>query len=184
MKKNILCVLCALLIQVPAAQGTTWSSGNPFVEMMRSMLNMFELMQLYQDYSGYPGFSGIPRAYPPEPFSYGPPVYPNGSALRATPRFGESSAYPSLEGLWVSDANTLLLIRQDYAQIYWSRTQYKNYYLRKSRNELQFTDAETGEIQTFDMATQADQMALRDQDGNQLLFRRLSSEQLQPYQRR
>ena len=84
----------------------------------------------------------------------------------------------------MSDANTLLLIRQDYAQIYWSRTQYKNYYLRKSRNELQFTDAETGEVQTFDMAVQADQMALRDKDGNQLLFRRLSSEQLQPYERR
>jgi len=178
MKKNILYALCALLIQIPAAHATNWGGGNPFVEMMRSMLNMFEVMQLYQNYSGYSNPSGMPQQLSPGQFNYGPFSQLDSSRSHTDqPAFGTSSSDPSIDGLWASDANTLLLIRQDYAQIYWSRSQYRNYYLQKSRNQLQFTDAETRQLQTFDMATQGDQMALRDKDGKQQLFRKLSTEQ-------
>ena len=180
MKKNILCALCALLIQIPAAHGTNWGGGNPFVDMMRSMLNMFELMQIYQDFSGYSNLSSVPHQFSPGQFNYGPFSQP-GSRLGypAPPPFETSSPNPRIDGLWASDADTLLLIRQDYAQIYWSRSQYRNYYLRRTANQLHFTDAETGEVQVFDMATQANQMALRDNDGQQLLFRKLPGSRFQ-----
>lgn len=182
MKKIILSALCALLIQIPAVHATNWNSNNPFVEMMRSMLNMFEMMQLYQNYSGYSNLSSVPQQFSPEQFNYGPFAQSGSSLLQGRPPAFNKPARSPIDGLWTSDANTLLLIRQDYAQIYWSRTQYRNYYLRKSENQLQFTDAETGHRQTFDMVTQADQMALRGKEGKQLLFRKLSTEQLQPYQ--
>lgn len=178
MKKNILYALCALLIQIPTAHATNWGGGNPFVEMMRSMLNMFELMQLYQNYSGYSNLSGMPQQFSPGKFNYGPFAQSdNNPAYTSPPPFGTSSPDLSIDGLWASNANTLLLIQQDFAQIYWSRSQYRNYYLRKRRNQLQFTDAETRHLQTFDMATHGNQMALRDQDGKQLLFRKLSTKQ-------
>jgi len=176
MKKNILAALCALLIQVPAGHTTNWNSGNPFVDMMRSMLNMFEVMQLYQNYSGYSNLSSVPQQFSPGQFNYSPFAQSDNRSLQTTPPASNTSLSPSIDGLWASDANTLLLIQQDYAQIYWSRSQYKNYYLRKSVNQLILTDAETGHSQTFDMATQADQMALRDKKGKQLLFRKLSTE--------
>jgi hypothetical protein len=182
MKKNILYALCALLLQVPATHATSWGGGNPFMEMMRSMLNMFELMQLYQNYSGYSNLSGMPQQFSPGQFNYGPfSQLDNNRSRAAPPTFGTSSSSPSIDGLWASNANTLLLIQQDYAQIYWSRSQYRNYYLRKSKNQLQFTDAETRQLQTFDMAAQADQMALRDKEGKQLLFRKLSTEPIRHY---
>lgn len=181
MKKNILCALCALLIQIPAAHATNWGGGNPFVDMMRSMLNMFELMQLYQDFSGYSNLSSVPHQFSPGQFNYGPFTQPGSrSGYPAPPPFETSSPNPRIDGLWASDANTLLLIRQDYAQIYWSRSQYRNYYLRRTTNQLHFTDAETGDVQVFDMVTQADQMALRDKDGQQLLFRKLPRSRFQP----
>ena len=180
MKKNILCAICALLIQIPAAHATNWNSGNPFVEMMRSMLNMFELMQLYQDFSAYSNLSGVPRQFSPGQFDYGPNSQPyNRFWQPPPPTFDKPAAEPSIDGLWSSNANTLLLIRRDHAQIYWSRTEYRNYYLRRTTNQLHFTDAETGQVQTFDMAVQADQMALRDRDGKQLLFRKLPTSRFQ-----
>lgn len=177
MKKNILAALCALLIQVSAGHAANWNSSNPFVEMMRSMLNMFEMMQLYQNFSGYSNLSGMPQQFSPGQFNALPFSQPDSNSWQTFPPTQNTPQIPSIDGLWASNANTLLLIQQDYAQIYWSRSQYKNYYLRKSVNQLILTDAETGHAQTFDMATQANQMALRDKQGKQLLFRKLSTEQ-------
>lgn len=171
MKKNITGIFCALLLQITTANAANWSAGNPFVEMMRSMLNMFEVMELYQDYSGQPNFSGMPHKFNPGQFGRAPFAQSDSDSLPATP------SGQSINGLWLSDANTLLLINGDYAQIYWSRTSYKNYYLHKSSNQLIFKDAETGHLQTYDMATQANQLVLRDEQGSQLLFRKLPKQQ-------
>ncbi len=181
MKKNILGIFCALLIQIPTVYAANWSTGNPFVEMMRSMLNMFEVMQLYQDYSGQSNLSGMPQPFSPGQFGSPPFAQPHTDALKP-PTSDPSLSSPatsstSIDGLWLSDANTLLLINGDYAQIYWSRTQYRNYYLHKGANQLIFKDAESGQLQTYDMATQAKQLVLRDEQGSQLLFRKLSKQQ-------
>lgn len=186
MKKKILAALlaalCALLIQFSASHASDWNDSNPFIEMMRSMLTMFEMMQMYQNFSGYPDQFGMPPQFSPEQFSQFPFAQSDKSPLQLMPSAPNINSTPSIDGLWVSDDNILLVLKQNYAQIYWSRTQFRNYYLRKTENQLVFADTETGDLQTFDMVTQNDQMALRDKQGKQLLFRKLSTEQLQSYQ--
>ncbi len=181
MKKKILTAFCVLLIHISAVYATNWGAGNPFVDMMRTMLNMFQTMQLYQNFSGNSNLSTIPGQFSPGQFNYDPFAQFGNSRFQATRQPFNTPSLPPIDGLWASNTNTLLLIQGGYGQIYWSRTQYRNYYLRRTDNQLVFTDVKTGYSQTFNMIIQANQMILTDQNSKQQLFHKLSSEQFHPY---
>ncbi|HDK37537.1 MAG TPA: hypothetical protein ENG92_00770 [Thiolapillus brandeum] len=164
--KKILQALFLLFFIGPANAGN-WNNPNPFVDMMRSMLDMFEMMQLYDDFSGQIGHTSSSLGYRKYMPPY-PPAPPGGNPFKPQQQ-------NILEGAWASQSRILLAIKQNYARMYWSQDQYKDFYLEILPERLRFTDAETGQTQEFEYRTQGNQLALRDDQGRMVQFFRLNS---------
>ncbi len=154
-----------LLLFIGPAGASNGSNSSPWVEMMRFMLGMFEAMRLYQDFSGHIGYSSAPFGY-----QHHLPPYP------APP--GGASPLPQqpnmLEGAWVSKNRILLAIKRGYARMYWSREQYRNFYVKIQPGRLRLIDADTGQIQQFAYRLQDNRLALRDDQGRVIRFLRLN----------
>ena len=95
----------------------------------------------------------------------------------ASPRSGYLPPYPardaaSLDGSWISNTEVLLIIKNGFARIYWSRDQYQDYYLKTAPGQLFFKEADTGNVHAFEMAQKEDQLALRDSQRQLILFRK------------
>ncbi len=153
-----------LLLLIGPAGASNWNNASPFAEMMRFMLGMFETMRLYQDFSGHIGYSSTPFGYQHHLSPY--PAPPGGaSLLPQQPKL--------LEGAWVSKNRILLAIKRGYARMYWSREQYRNFYVKIQPGRLQLIDADTGQIQQFAYRLQDNRLALRDDQGRVIRFLRL-----------
>ena len=161
--KKILQIFVLLLFIGPA-NARNWDNTNPFVDMMRSMLDVFEMMQLYQDFSGQIGHSGNPSRYRNYMPAYPPASPPPGQVPDG-----------SLDGAWASQNHILLAIKQQYARMYWSRDQYRDFYLEILPEHLKFKDATTGQVQDFEFRMQDNQLALRDKKGRVVQFFRLNA---------
>ncbi len=165
MKKTIQAII--LLLLSGSANAGNWNNPNPFVDMMRSMLDVFEMMQLYQDFSGQVGHSSRPYGYrqhlPSRPPVPGP----------ASPFDQEQEN--DLEGAWASRNHILLAIKQNYARMYWSQEQYRDFYLEILPEHIRFRDASTGQVQEFEYRMQDEQLALRDNQGRVIQFFRLNT---------
>lgn len=164
MKKLI--PLLLLLFPLRLAGAAEWDRGNPFIDMMRSMLDIFEMMELYDDFSAQAGRA--PGQYAP---SWAPQAPPPGAPATIPPFAPQSIT--ELEGAWANHNNILLAIKQNYGRIYWSRDQYRNLHLEIIPPRLRLTDADTGQSQEFDIALQGDQLVLRDDQGRLAQFKRI-----------
>lgn len=170
MKKILQAII--LFLFIGPANASDWDNPNPFVDMMRSMLDVFEMMQLYQNFSGNLGHNPNPSRYPKyiQPYS---PMSPN------TPP-SDQPADSRLEGAWASQNRILLAIKQQYARMYWSREQYRDFYIEILPEHLKFKDATTGQVQAFEYRIQDDQLALRDDKGQVIQFFRLNTKEPLP----
>ncbi len=165
MKQTIIAIVL-LLGMGPASAGNSY---NPFVEMMRAMLNMFEAMQVMQNLSAHSGY-GYGPAGGYIPYDNWPAYLDGGSSPEQMRR---------LEGAWASPNRLLLVIRQNFARMYWSAEQYRNFYVEASPGRLRLTDAETRQSREFEYRLQGAQLALRDPRGRVIQFFRVN-EALQP----
>jgi len=153
-----------LLLLIGPAGANNWNNASPFAEMMRFMLSMFEAMRLYQEFSGHIGYSSAPFGYQhPPPY----PAPPGGASL-------PPGQHKLLEGAWVSENHILLAIKRGYARMYWSREQYRNYYVKIQPEHLQLVDADTGQVQQFAYRLRDNRLALRDNQGRMIRFLRLA----------
>jgi hypothetical protein len=160
--RQVICAIILFLSISPASAGNNFNS-NPFVDMMRAMLNMFDAMQAMQNFSTYSGY----RSYPPAG-ALPPGSYPSDSPTLA-----------QLEGSWASPNRILLVIKQNYARMYWSADQYRDFYLEILPGRLKMTDADTGQSQNFELKLRNRQLALRDPGGRVIQFIRMD-ESLRP----
>ena len=167
MKQTIVTIVF-LLGMGPASAGSSYNS-NPFIEMMRAMLNMFEAMQTMQNLSVHSGYGyGPAGGYIP----YGNwPAYPDDGV--------SPEQLKNLEGTWASPNRLLLVIRRNFARMYWSADQYRNFYVEAFPERLRLTDAETRQSREFEYRLQGAQLALRDPRGRVIQFFRVD-EALQP----
>ena len=164
--KKILQNLLIILLLGPAS-ATSSSNDNPFVDMMRSMLDIFEMMQLYQNFSGHIGTAGLPQRYGKQaPYHLPAP---------SNPVPGHPPADTHLDGAWASQNRILLAIKQQYARMYWSRDQYRDFYIEIFPEHLRLKDAATGQSQDFEYRLQDNQLALRDAKGRVIQFLRIDS---------
>jgi hypothetical protein len=143
-----------LFLSVNLASAGNHFNSNPFVDMMRAMLNMFDAMQAMQHFSGHSGYSSYPPMRAPVP----------------DPGAGNTPALADPEGSWASPRRLLLIIKQNYARMYWSKDQYRDFYLEVIPGYLKLTDADTGKSQEFEVRLQDRQLALRDPKGRILQF--------------
>ncbi|WP_456444381.1 hypothetical protein [Thiolapillus sp.] len=153
-------VICAILLSLSistASAGNNFNS-NPFVDMMRAMLNMFDAMQAMQNLSGHSNYT----------------PYPPPAAVSPAPAPLSTPAPADLEGTWASPKRLLLIIKQNYARMYWSREKYHDFYVEVRPGYLKLTDANTGKSQEFELRLQNRQLALRDPRGRVLQFIRIN----------
>ncbi len=149
-----------LLSLAPARAGSP--GGNPFVDMMRSMLDMYEMMQLYRD------FKGNDRSWPPPP-----PRSPAESSPGETlPPFSPQST-TQLQGAWASNSRILLAVKDHVARFYWARDKYRDFDIEILPPRLRLTDKDTGQVQEFEVSLQGDRLVLRDSQGRLALFKRV-----------
>ncbi|BAO43911.1 hypothetical protein [Thiolapillus brandeum] len=155
--KQIISAIFLFLSISPASAGNHLNS-NPFVDMMRAMLNMFDAMQAMQNFSGHSGYSSYPPMRAPVP----------------DPATGDTPAMADLEGSWASPKRLLLIIKKNYARMYWSKDQYRDFYVEVFPGHLKLTDADTGRSQEFELRLKDRQLALRDPKGRILQFIRMN----------
>ncbi|MCU0970768.1 MAG: hypothetical protein MUF57_02965 [Gammaproteobacteria bacterium] len=79
---------------------------------------------------------------------------------------------PSPDGAWEGSGGELLLIRKGMFRVYASSDSYRDGHLSIERGQLVLRDEESGQTHRYDMQFRADQLALRDPDGQVLEFRR------------
>jgi hypothetical protein len=77
-----------------------------------------------------------------------------------------------LDGAWEGSGGELLLIRKGMFRVYASSDSYRDGHLSIERGQLVLRDEESGQTHRYDMQFRADQLALRDADGQVLEFRR------------
>lgn len=171
MKKSIQAFI--LLVLAGSANASNWDNPNPFVDMMRSMLDVFEMMQLYQDFSGQ-------ARHVPSPYGYRQYMPRKPAAPHPTTPFDQAQEN-QLEGAWASRNHILLAIKQNYARMYWSKEQYRDFYLEIAPEHIRFKDAGTGQVQEFEFRMQDNQLALRDTQGRVIQFYRLNTTEATPY---
>ncbi len=154
----------ALLLLFPLTLARAGSpGGNPFVDMMRSMLDMYEMMQLYRD------FKGDDRAWAP-PLPPRPPV--ESSPAETLSPFSPQSTR-QLQGAWASNNRILLAVKDHLARFYWARDKYRDFDIEILPPRLRLTDKDTGQVQEFEVSLQGDKLVLRDSQGRLALFKRV-----------
>jgi hypothetical protein len=77
-----------------------------------------------------------------------------------------------LDGMWEGSGGELLLIRKGMFRVYSSADSYRDGHLSIDRGQLLLRDEESGQTHRYDMQFRADQLALRDEEGQVLQFRR------------
>ena len=162
---NILLPL--LLLATSPIGATSLSNPNALVDMMRSMLNMMETLQFYQKFSGNDGNLPMqPQWARQAPYmnqnwipaqSYNTANFP--SKTFNVPRIQD------IEGQWKNNTNVVLNVKQHYGRMYWSANNYRNYYLEVLPPRLKFIDAESGQVQEFDLELEGDRLILKDSSG-------------------
>ncbi len=153
--------IALLLLPIIAQAGS--SGGNPFVDMMRSMLDMYEMMQLYRD------FKGSDRPWPPPPAPRTPAESPPPETL---PPFSPQST-TQLQGAWASNNRILLAVKDHVARFYWARDKYRDFDIEILPPRLRLTDKDTGQVQEFEISLQGDKLVLRDSQGRLAFFKRV-----------
>jgi hypothetical protein len=166
--KQIIVAIVLFLSIGPASAGDHYNN-NPFIDMMRAMLNMFEAMQTMQNLSVHSGH-GYGPAGGHIPYDNWP-AHPDGGVPPEQMR--------KLEGSWASPNRLLLVIRKNFARMYWSAEQYRNFYVEVFPGRLKLTDAETRQSREFEYRLQDSQLALRDPRGRVIQFFRMD-DALQP----
>ena len=173
MNKILTAFIFFLALLSPGAQGYSGSVNNPFIEAMRSMLDLFSLMQSYQQFSSQSSISTFPgQGMFSGPGQYINPYSSPWTADRLPSPYGGSGP---LDGTWISNSQILLIVKNGFARIYWSRDEYQDYYLKIGPGQLLFRDAESGVVRQFDMALQQGRLALRNRQGQMTLFRKYHS---------
>ncbi len=181
-------LLASLLLISSTSSATNLSNPNALVEMMRSMLNMMEMLQFYQNASGgsrlMPG-TGAATAFPMQQWNNMNPGLPQ---LPAAPRMMEqpdkhtefkAPKIQDIEGSWKNEADITLAVKQRYARMYHTPQQYQNYYIELIPQRLRFTDANSGQVQEFDVSIEGNRLILRDGQGRTTTFQRLSADPVQ-----
>lgn len=77
-----------------------------------------------------------------------------------------------LDGMWEGTGGELLLIRKGMFRVYASPESYRDGHLSIDRGQLLLRDEESGQTRRYEMQVRADQLALRDEEGQVLQFRR------------
>jgi hypothetical protein len=99
--------------------------------------------------------------------------WPMPSGPRATEgRDRGGSRTDFLDGVWEGTSGELLLIRNGMFRVYASADSYRDGHLSIDRGQLVLRDEDSGQTHRYEMQFRADQLALRDQDGQVLQFRR------------
>ncbi len=194
-------LLILLLILGGSANGQ--QAENDYAAMAETMLEMMGTMaQVYSGGSrgappawgaepwaslpgGLPGgamLPGDPLSYlsPPAPLDPIPALEGAGVWPQPPQPSPQSSAPPTqapprspLDGTWLDSSGEVLLIRRGRFRIYLTPENYREGYLWRENQTLIMEDPATGRRMEYEYAQQDHKLALRDPQGNLLLYRRL-----------
>jgi hypothetical protein len=146
-----------------------WSSGN-FGSWPMNPGSMGSMGSL----GGFPGMSPFSSPFSGfnQPFnSFSPGSLNRWPMPRGYPNTPSSTAI--LDGKWQSNSGEVMVIDNGQFRIYRSRSEYRDGRLRlHGRSLLSLQDLNSGNSMEFEYALQNDRLALRDQRGNLLLYKR------------
>lgn len=154
MKKLTAILLIMFSLTLQQAHSTSWTQGNAIADMMRSMMQMFTLLNLGQDISADSSWSS--DIYQRPRLQTLPPIYWQNTEL--------------IDGAWISDQDTVLVVFSGIARIYSSDYQYQNYFVEMRPGWLQIKDTATGAVQRFEMRLTERKMILRNREGQLVRF--------------
>jgi hypothetical protein len=107
--------------------------------------------------------------------------WPMPSSPRATEGGDRGSSRTDfLDGAWEGTGGELLLIRNGMFRVYASADSYRDGHLSIDRGQLVLRDEDSGQTHRYEMQFRADQLALRDPDGQVLQFRRADANSTGP----
>lgn len=159
MKKFTLIVLVLYSLAFSQAYSSSWNQDNMVAEMMRSMLQMFLLMNLNPNFSADSSWS--PDKYQSPQLQTLPPIYWQNTE--------------PVDGAWISDQDTVLVVYNGIARIYSSNNAYQNYFVEIRPGWLQIKDAASGAIQRFEMRLSERRMVLRNREGQLVRFIKIAN---------
>lgn len=117
----------------------------------------------------WPGAGGMPKS----PADWGAMGWPMPSKSGpGEPRDRAGGRTDFLDGTWEGSGGELLMIRNGMFRVYESPDSYRDGYLSMDRGQLLLRDEDSGQTHRYEMRFRADQLALRDSDGQVLEFKR------------
>jgi len=157
------------------AQAQPWSWG-AMPGMTPQMPGQSQMQQMLQSAPATAqAFGGMARQMPgtQQPGNLG-----GGFPARAfAPIPGSGSPFQgpgaSADGIWQGSSGEVLIVRNGYCRIYASRENYNDCRFAVQGSNALITSATSGQSRQYEYAIYQDRMALRDSDGDLLLYRRL-----------
>ncbi len=159
LKPQLTGLLVALMLLGNPVHAGNYYQPNVFVEAMRTMLEIFLSM-------GSAGNNPYGNNLPGNAWLEKQPWSPSVTPFNTPDK-------PMLNGIWVSSTRFILVIYGGYARIAIDRDQFQDFYVRYKKGALQLREGQQGRVISFRMAQQNNRLALKDQEGRILLFRKI-----------
>jgi len=102
-----------------------------------------------------------------------PPARPAAAPSPGLGRTGQGLS-SALDGIWQGSTGEVLIVRDGYCRIYASRENYNDCRIAVQGGNALITSATSGQSREYQYAVYQGRLALRDSDGNLLLYRHLS----------
>ena len=204
-KKKYLAIIFATLVFCipPAVSAASYSRDNIFIEMMRTMLEIMGVIDDDDDYYNqpYPSYGQFPFFYAPGSLYPGsgnpwqsmsqaltmqqmmPGSYPGagGATIPFLPGYGygKTPAYKPhwIEGRWYARDGMIMEVRQGQVKMFYrhSPNQVRSGIIRLKEHWLGIYFPSQQFARQYEFAYKDDRLALRDIDGNLMLFRRMTN---------
>ena len=158
-----------------STQAQPWSWGG-MPGMTPQMPGQSQMQQMLQSAPATAqGFGRMARQMPSTP--QWSPAWGGQPAGQLAPgpglgRAGRGISGP-LDGIWQGSTGEVLMVRNGYCRIYASRENYNDCRISVQASNALITSATSGESREYEYAVYQGRLALRDSDGNILLYRRL-----------
>jgi hypothetical protein len=194
--------IALLLALIPSSFSPSWASGSALrpddvAAMMRAMLSMVSIWNAMNGAANWesPGtWTGAPSPYsPPRPTApwgwnrFAPQAsWPGGGSAFADPRqslsWRREAARPaatrnqtrlSLSGIWQGNSGDVLVIRGNRFRIHNAEGLHRDGIFQVVGSQFFAVAPQAGVMRRYELAKQGDRLALRDSEGQVLLFERL-----------
>lgn len=193
-KTLTLALLCAAALCAPAP-GWTQDTYNARRAMADAMVRMMEIMGLFGggslgswggvpnvsgltspfgSWMGMPGASpwGMPFQDPSKATGWGSNMMSQMAQGVPGASTGSGTGAEPLDGVWEGGGGDLLIVQGGRYRIYAPQDQYIDGMLQQQSNRVALFNAQDGQTQIFDFATQDGRLALRGAGGEVYLYRR------------